>query len=464
MLNSRRSFQFDDFRVDAQEQSITKAGIRISVPPRVFQTLAILLNAYPRLVEKAILAEALWPDTIVDESNLSQSVHLLRKALGRREDGSEYIETVPKRGYRFICPVYPVEFAPPAAIPIVASAPPEKSRGSWAIPAAAAVLVVAGVIAMLAMRGPSGRRAPNSEAVRLVKVGLEIWKNRAFTNPAGEAAFRQAIQLDPQYAPAYVGLADVLATRPPPAAEAQRLIADALRMDPNSADAHATAGFIAMIHRWDWQAAERHLRRAIELDSRNTSARHRYSLYLSLRGQHREAAEQIRKALEIEPASAILLTGQCTQLAYEGSLDASIQSCKAALDSQPRFHRAHVRLFQNYEFLQNGELAAAHLVRTISPEAGPHVETIVGRVETAARTGGIRAVFEDRLQNWALDSCGRAEIYAFLGNRERALSELREAVARHEFATAFIGAEPAFRDFHGEPEFQALLAKIGLPR
>lgn len=414
-------------------------------------------------MEKATLAKALWPDTIVDESNLSQSIHLLRKALGRRPDGTEYVETVPKRGYRFTGVVNRVA----AGAPALAEAPPiprpQTSSRYWAIAVVALVLIGASVLGIFSMRDSGIRRAPNPEAVRLVKVGGEIWKNRAFTSPAGEIAFRQAIQLDPQYAPAYVGLADLLATRTPPAAEAQRLIADALRMDPNSAEAHATAGFIAMIHLWDWEGAERHFRRAIELDPRDASVRQRYSLYFSLRGQHRQAADQIGKALEIEPASAILLTARCAQLAYEGNFDASIQSCNAALDAQPRFHRAHVRLFKTYEFLQNGDQAAAHLVGSISPDDIQYAQ-IVERVEAAARMGGIRAVFEDRLQHWTIDRCGRAEVYALMGDRGRAIAELKEAVAAHEFSTAFLGAEPAFRDLHGQPEFQALLKKIGLPQ
>lgn len=162
------------------------------------------------------------------------------------------------------------------------------------------------------------RRAPEPEAVRLVQMDQEMWRNSLAATPAAVSAFREAIQIDSSYAPAYVGLATMQATYINP--DADRMIAEALRVDPDSSAAHATVGFIAMIHRWDWPRAEREFQRALEMDPRNTEARRWYSTYLSFRGGHEAAAEQIRAALEVEPGSAALLMQQCLQRAYEGSL------------------------------------------------------------------------------------------------------------------------------------------------
>ena len=98
-------YEFGSFRLDRQERLLLRAGESVSLTPKAFDLLLALLERAGRLVEKEELFQTVWPDTIVEESNLSSNIALIRKALGDGENGLKFIETVPKRGYRFVTEV-----------------------------------------------------------------------------------------------------------------------------------------------------------------------------------------------------------------------------------------------------------------------------------------------------------------------------------------------------------------------
>src|ERR1039458_10637685 len=104
-------YEFGPFVLDPGERLLHHGAARMELPPRAFDTLLVLVESNGHLLEKDALMRTLWGDTVVEENNLSQVVYLLRKALRDGEDGSRYIETVPKRGYRFVAGVREVEAA-----------------------------------------------------------------------------------------------------------------------------------------------------------------------------------------------------------------------------------------------------------------------------------------------------------------------------------------------------------------
>lgn len=107
----RLLYEFGPFILDPGERLLRHGASRMELPPRAFDTLLVLVESSGRLLEKDTLMRTVWGDTVVEENNLSQVVYLLRKALRDGEDGSRYIETVPKRGYRFVAAVREVEAA-----------------------------------------------------------------------------------------------------------------------------------------------------------------------------------------------------------------------------------------------------------------------------------------------------------------------------------------------------------------
>ncbi|MDX6613326.1 MAG: hypothetical protein QOD75_2512 [Blastocatellia bacterium] len=101
----RRLFEFGDYSLDTGEQQLLRDGVPVPLTPKVFETLVVLIDRRGRLVEKTELMDAVWPETHVEESNLTNNVSLLRKMLGNAPNGQSYIETVSKRGYRFVANV-----------------------------------------------------------------------------------------------------------------------------------------------------------------------------------------------------------------------------------------------------------------------------------------------------------------------------------------------------------------------
>ncbi|HMO79232.1 MAG TPA: winged helix-turn-helix domain-containing protein [Pyrinomonadaceae bacterium] len=111
---SDRQINFGDFTFGLGEKILSRGNERISLAPKVAETLSILLESPGRLLTKDELMERLWPDTVVEERNLAQNIFILRKVFGSGEGKEQFIETVPRRGYRFVGEVKYVneEFAP----------------------------------------------------------------------------------------------------------------------------------------------------------------------------------------------------------------------------------------------------------------------------------------------------------------------------------------------------------------
>lgn len=115
MTNDTKSFyEFGPYRIDPEERLFFHDAKPVPLPPKVFETLLILVNHSERVVLKDDLMKSLWPDTFVEEANLSQNIFILRKALGESAQDPRYIVTVPGRGYRFAQKVSQVSEEQPA--------------------------------------------------------------------------------------------------------------------------------------------------------------------------------------------------------------------------------------------------------------------------------------------------------------------------------------------------------------
>src|SRR5260370_18789320 len=98
---NKHLYEFGAFRLDVAERFLARNGERISLAPKAFDTLLILVQHGGHVLTKDELIKTLWPDSFVEENNLTQQISQLRRALGEGTDGQTYIETVPKLGYRF---------------------------------------------------------------------------------------------------------------------------------------------------------------------------------------------------------------------------------------------------------------------------------------------------------------------------------------------------------------------------
>ncbi|MBP6820106.1 MAG: alpha/beta fold hydrolase [Acidobacteria bacterium] len=108
-------YEFGPFRLDPAERMIVRTEQILSMTPKALDTLIVLVENSRHIVTKEELMNRVWPDIYVEETNLAQHISMLRKILGEREDGGQYIETVPKRGYRFVVPVKKIKLLPTEA-------------------------------------------------------------------------------------------------------------------------------------------------------------------------------------------------------------------------------------------------------------------------------------------------------------------------------------------------------------
>ena len=132
--SSNDLYEFGPCRLDAGQRVLTREHRRVPLPPKTFDLLLMLVRSPGRAFSKPELMTALWPDTFVEEANLSFQISTLRKALG--EKGAEWIETVPKHGYRFAADVVAT---PPAAAPTIPASPAKRWRPRFRLrPATAA--------------------------------------------------------------------------------------------------------------------------------------------------------------------------------------------------------------------------------------------------------------------------------------------------------------------------------------
>jgi DNA-binding winged helix-turn-helix (wHTH) protein len=105
MKSQKQRYEFGPFHLDPSERRLTREGQVMPLTPKVFDTLLLFVENSNLLLTKDEMIRRLWPDSFVEESNLAQNVSMLRRALGEQPNGKPYIETVPKRGYRFTAEV-----------------------------------------------------------------------------------------------------------------------------------------------------------------------------------------------------------------------------------------------------------------------------------------------------------------------------------------------------------------------
>jgi len=184
----KSTFSFREFELDPLERRLLRAGVSIALTPKVFDTLVFLVERAGRLVSKEELIQGVWPRGFVDESNLTKHIWLIRRALGDADQGAEFIETVPKIGYRFVAPVMrgAVAAAAPQTPPVIAS---ERRRAGY------------GWRVLLERGGGRTNRAAIAAAVlvaiaAVVALGMHYWNQKA-AQPATVAIADKSIAVLP---------------------------------------------------------------------------------------------------------------------------------------------------------------------------------------------------------------------------------------------------------------------------
>jgi DNA-binding winged helix-turn-helix (wHTH) protein len=151
----RAPYDFGPFRLDPAESTLLRDGVAIPLTPKAFDTLEVLVEQAGRLVSRDELMRRVWPGTFVAPGNLAVTIHQLRRALGERADGRPYIETVPRRGYRFAAEVRTdgLTGPQPARTPECPPIPPSRWTPARIALVVALSALLGSLLAVAAMRG-----------------------------------------------------------------------------------------------------------------------------------------------------------------------------------------------------------------------------------------------------------------------------------------------------------------------
>jgi DNA-binding winged helix-turn-helix (wHTH) protein/tetratricopeptide (TPR) repeat protein len=498
------SYEFGAFRLAPSERQLLRDDRRITLPPKAFQALVILVEKHGHAVTKEELIQKLWPDSFVEESNLNHYISLVRKALTDGPDGHRYIETVPKFGYRFSGDVREANGQTGSllihrrtrrhvvfkeeqteSVKTVSSRQMAVSRKTSgfrrALVASLAVSIVGGMAgayfgfikpahsrsAHAAAAVPAPHRDSDNTAARDA-----YWKGRYFWNrrtpqDLNEAAkyFNAAIKSDPNYAPAYAGLADCLLLGVGETEySAKDLARKAIALDETLAEAHASLAYCLSAQEWNWAEAEKEFRRAIELDSGYATAHHWHAYHLASIGRLDEAKDEIRRARELDPNSLVIATDVAHILYLTRGYTQAIEQCQKVLGMDPNFAPAHLRLGEAYE--QKEMFAEAISEFEKAKALGMNVQSLLAHAYAAsgqrARAQQMLAELEVGARHGEFNEDGMASIYAALGNKDEAFRWLSEAYRRHIGGMALLKSEPRFESLRSDPRYTGLLEKMNL--
>ncbi len=253
--------------------------------------------------------------------------------------------------------------------------------------------------------------------------------------------FQQAIDLDPNYALSYAGLADSYAllsnydVLPPedsyPMAKAAAM--KALEIDNTLAEAYTSLAVVKVLYAWDWPGAEREFKRAIELNPHYANRHYYYSYdYLSPTGRHQEAIAEMKRAQELDPLSAIINTNLGRTYHFARQYDRAIEQYRKALEIDPNFGQTHFRLGEAYGMKGMFEEAVAELKKTRDLSAGKvdDIDASLAYIYAVSGKRGEARKLVNELKERSKQSYSPyliAMIYTGLGDKEQALAWLQKA-------------------------------------
>jgi DNA-binding winged helix-turn-helix (wHTH) protein/TolB-like protein/Tfp pilus assembly protein PilF len=314
------------------------------------------------------------------------------------------------------------------------------------------------------------RFSESAEANELYVRGRVFWSKRnTMSMIEAERNFANAVEKDPNFALAYVGLADTYVMRESEATISLHSINKALEIDPNLGEAHATLGFINMFHYWKWAEAENSFRRSIELSPGYGTAHHWYATLLAIEGRFDEAKAEMLRALEIDPLSKIFLADLGQIHYFAGEYKQAEEYFRRAIALDPDFALAHRYLSESLLLSGDPELAAEEQVRfdfNEDPLADKRsMDDAIVSTREKIKTFGQRKYLLDQVIEREMHpnhAYHNAVLYARAGENEKALASLESAHAGRAFLSAFIKAEPAFSSLRDEPRYRAILSKMNL--
>ncbi len=465
-------YRFGPFRLDREQLLLSLGDAPLALGPKVVETLLALIEHPGEVLSKTELLDRVWPEGFVEEANLAQNIYVIRKTL-RTHWERRAIETVPRRGYRFVERVeVSASDVPHVAepMPSAASRAPRYRRFAFAggVAAIFALAIVVGLGGLA--RTSSAAASPkvlSPDGARLYAMGTFYWNQR--TKDAVEKSvryFKQVTQCDPHDARGFAGLASAYAiqgdygfgpfSKREAFARARAYATRALEVDPSSAEAHAALG-LAELDNMNAIKGLAEFRRAIALDPQYAPAHQWYGTALLREGKRAEAFEELRTATELEPES-VAATAWLSEAAYVARryYDA-IDYARQTLDLSPKRSDVYVTIGLAYEALGNYKEAIAayntyaSTCSSCGTTAAPYLAHVYAVSHQYARAEHLLRVAQRGLATDRVDPVDMVPPLIAMGRRADALRILREAKMEYR---AMIAIDPRMDPVRHDARFR----------
>ena len=319
-------------------------------------------------------------------------------------------------------------------------------------------------------------RPAHPEAFQLYLKGRHFWKMR--TEEGLRMAiqrFNEALVVDPDYALAYAGIADaynMLGSHDilPPRdvyPKAKEAALKALQLDETLAEAYSSLAWVKFVYDWDFFGAESDFKWAIGMNSSYATAHQWYGAFLRDTGRFLEALASIKRARELDPVSLPVAVSSGLIYFYANEYDQAIIQCRKVLATDKDFPWAHQVLGLAYLQKSQFERAIDHLKKSVDLSGGslPYRSSLAcAYIMAGRRDDGIR-ILDDLIElseERYVPSCGMAQVYVALGDKDRAFDYLGKALEERSRFMVMLRQDPYFEDLHADPRFEALLEKAGL--
>jgi len=437
--------RFGPFEIDCRSGELRKHGLKIRLAEQPFRILLLLLARRGEVVTREEIRQALWPaDTFVDfDAGLSSAVRKLRDALGDSAAQPRFVETVPRRGYRFIAPVVPAE-QPPEVVIARASGSPRHGMRLVAMVAVAVIALAA--VAFTEMRRP--HVTPAADALFLKGV-TAMGRETVDGFRAASAYFEEATRLQPGFAAAYAWLGQaqlqlVYAGQFAPrevVPRAEQAARQALELDDRLALAHRVRASILTDYYWQPEAGRRESQRAAQLEPASS------------------------RGAGADPLSAQGALQAGMTLRDRGQFDGALDEFHRASTLNPQLARVHYQIGVTYALMGRWREAVEALERAvqITPDNTRflayqgYAAAMAGRPEAARR---ILQDLRDRSRRQYVSSFGVAAIYAALKDQDAAAAALERAYEDHALEFVQWKHYPVFARADVDPRCQQVLRRV----
>jgi DNA-binding winged helix-turn-helix (wHTH) protein len=480
-------YEFGPFRFDATNASLSRSGQLVAVAPRALGILACLIRNRHRVVTKADVIADVWAGITVQDNNLSVQMTALRKALAG-DDHHAYVETVPRRGYRFVGDVRlerPLDGK--QGTPVESAAVVSHWPRHWRVIAGsglAFILIAALALSLWRQRAPTHLQRMSSTRVLPNPAAYEAYvRGRHYWDQKGEANIQRAIQyfhaaaaLDPSFVLPNATLAEVYGfiamwhdsrLTPTEAYQQGKLYSElALAQDPMSVPAHVAAGQIAFLFEHDFAKANHEYQLALSLDPTYPPAHQRYAWFLLATGQSEESAREMEHVLSLNGTSSYAKAASALHLLCLGRFEDALRRIQATIASDPGYASAYGELARAYEATGDYGAALAVYEKSESESGATSIETIAARGHCLG-VAGRRAEALAALRQ--LDALSReryvspfqfAIVQLGLGERQIALQEVLKAWDDRSLWLPGLRGDPRLEPIRSEPEFQRLVRAV----